>query len=295
MALKVPRPKTVDTKSGPATVKPATAKRKDSWRGRSYTLPDGTKLKSVTTILNVIGKPALVNWAANVEREAVVEASRLVYERLGSNTISSISFEAALLTELTSVKSHRRQMENAAAIGTLVHARIEWELRTAMGVKTEEPRIPEEHLDMKTGDRSEHPAHVAYRAYKAWADEAQLKPLAIEQQVYSLKYKYAGTMDVYGECYGARTLLDWKTGKSIYDEAKLQNAAYRHAWIEMEQAEAPIVGLIVRLPKMPDDPGFETLPISWDEQERLMITFRAAKYLSDWSDENYAAWKAKND
>lgn len=279
----------------PKVALPPKAKQNTNRGGyRKYTLPDGTVLKSVTTILDVIGKKALIGWAANVERDAVVEAARLVYERLGGNVISSVSFEAALLTELTSVKQHRRQMETAAAIGSLVHARIEWEMRTAMGVKTREPKIPEQFVDQKSGELSEHPAHVAYRAYQAWRDEAQVKPLAIEQQVYSLKYRYAGTMDLYCEAYGARTLLDWKTSKSIYDEAKLQNAAYRHAWIEMGQAEAPIAGLIVRLPKMPDDPGFETLPIAWAEQERLMIVFRAAKYLSDWADENYKRWKEAN-
>jgi len=274
----------------------AGVKQNNGPRGRSYTLEDGTKLKSVTTILKVIDKPALMNWAANTEREACVEAARVVYERLGGNVISDVSFEAALLTELTTVKSHRRQAESAAAIGTLVHARIEWELRGKMGKKSKlEPRIPEQQIDRKTREVTEHPAHVAYRAYQAWAKEAQLKPLAIEQKVWSLKYKYAGTMDVYGECYGARTLLDWKTGKSIYDEAKLQNAAYRHAWVEMEQAEAPITGLIVKLPKMPDDPGFETKVITWDEQEKLMVAFRAAKYLSDWIEANYKAWKEKQD
>jgi hypothetical protein len=136
---------------------------------------------------------------------------------------------------------------------------------------------------------------VAYRAYKEWEKESQLKPIAIEQKVWSRKYKYAGTMDVYGECYGARTLLDWKTGKSIYDEASLQNAAYRHAWVEMEQAEAPIVGLIVKLPKREDDPGFETRVIPWEDQDALMIAFRAAKYLSDWKDANYKAWKERQD
>lgn len=265
-------------------------------RGRSYTLEDGTKLKSVTTILKVLDKPALVGWAANKEREACVEAARLVFERFGDNKVSGVSFEAALLTELTSVKSHRRETESAAAIGTLVHSRIEWELRTKLKIRSKmEPKIPEHQVDRKTGEVSEHPAHVAYRAYQEWVKESKLVPLAIEQRVWSRKYGYAGTMDVYGECYGVRTLLDWKTGKSIYDEALLQNAAYRHAWIEMGQAEAPVSGLIVKLPKTADDPGFELKTVPWNAQEKLMIAFRAAKYLSDWVEANYNAWKGAQD
>lgn len=273
----------------------AKMKQNNSWRGRSYTLPDGTVLKSVTTILKVIDKPALVNWAANLERESCVEAARVVFERLAGRKVSSTTFEAALLTELTSVKQHHRELEKASAIGTLTHGRIEWELRTQLGQKPKkEFRLPEQIVDPQSGEISEHPAHIAYRSYKAWRDEAQLKPLAIEQRVFSRKYKFAGTLDLYCEAYGALTVLDWKTGKGIYDESSLQNAAYRHAWIEMEQAEAPIAGLVVRLPKQPDDPGFETKVIPWSEQEPLMVAFRAAKYLSDWTDANYKRWKEAN-
>lgn len=272
----------------------AQLKQNNGRRGRTYTLPDGTVLKSVTTILKVIDKPALVNWAANLERDSCVEAARLVFERLAGRKVSATTFEAALLTELTTVKQHHRELEKAGAIGTLVHNRIEWELRAQLGQKLKEVRLPEQHVDQKSGEISEHPAHIAYREYQKWRDEARLKPIAIEQRVFSRKYKYAGTLDVYCEAYGALTLLDWKTGKGIYDEAGLQNAAYRHAWIEMEQAEAPIAGLIVRLPKMPDDPGLETKVIPWEDQDRLMVAFRAAKYLSDWADENYRRWKEAN-
>ena len=52
---------------------------RDDGYGRStrfYTLPDGeTSYPSVTSILSAVNKPALVPWAAKVEREAVMGAA----------------------------------------------------------------------------------------------------------------------------------------------------------------------------------------------------------------------------
>src|SRR6185295_4143635 len=54
-------------------------KRQDGPSGRFY-LVDGEPLPSVTHILQVIGKPALINWAANQERTLVIEAAADLYE-----------------------------------------------------------------------------------------------------------------------------------------------------------------------------------------------------------------------
>jgi len=80
----------------------------------------------------------------------------------------------------------------------------------------------------------------------------------VEQVVYSEKHRYAGTLDLLAEVNGVLTVVDWKTGKAVYSEAHLQNAAYRQAVREMKHGD-PKQGLIVRLPKTYDDPEFEVV------------------------------------
>jgi len=251
---------------------------------------------SVTTVLAVIGKPALISWAANMERELVLRAAGDAYEAIGTAGVSRTSFDAHVLTELTNTRGHQRQKETASAIGTLVHARIEWELRSKLAGKKlpKEPKIPEQQVDPKTREITVHPALVAYEAYTAWRKDVNFKPRAIEQRVWSRKYGYAGTMDVEGLVRDVPTLLDWKSSKAIYDEALLQNAAYRQAWIEMGHGAAPLHGLIVKLPKNPDDPGFETRDVPWEMQDELFVVFRAARHLWVWQRKMYERWKEAN-
>ena len=70
---------------------------------------------------------------------------------------------------------------------------------------------------------------------------------------------YAGTLDLYARVKGVLTVLDWKSGKAIYPEAFLQNVAYRHAAKRLGMPSAQ--GLIVRLPKLVDDPAWEVMPV----------------------------------
>ena len=54
-------------------------------------------------------------------------------------------------------------------------------------------------------------------------------------------------------------VIDWKSGKAIYPEAFLQNIAYRHA--AAHQGLAAEQGIIVRLPKLFDDPAWEAMAV----------------------------------
>ena len=101
----------------------------------------------------------------------------------------------------------------------------------------------------------------AFMAYEDWRKATTLSPRAIEQVVWSDRHGFAGTMDLYAEVtldgVAIPAVLDWKSGKGIYAEALLQNAAYVQALIEMGHAAPPVAGVIVRLPKVETDPAFE--------------------------------------
>jgi hypothetical protein len=215
-----------------------------SWRDRFYTI-EGQRLPSVTTILDIIAKPALGPWYAKEERRYFETAMLEVLSRPGARDPEFVL--AAVAQAVTGVKAADREKQKAAAIGTAVHAGIEWELRRQLG----EDAGPALHLPEA--------AAWAVESWKDWARSVNLEPLAIERTVYCLECGYAGTLDLYARVKGVPTVLDWKSGKAIYPEAFLQNLAYRHAATGAGLPSAQ--GLIVRLPKQLDDPAWEVMPV----------------------------------
>lgn len=254
------------------------AKRTDGRSGRFYTVK-GVDYPSVTTILSCISKPALVNWAASVEREMViVESAKLYGDLHGKEKISSLLWATQLQGRLGEERGHKKELAKAGEIGTQCHALIEWTLRTSMCEKCG----PAPEINDK--------AKWAFAAWMRWKDKVNLKPISIETTVVSERYGFAGTMDLLAEVNGELTLLDWKTGKAIYPESFLQNAAYRHATRELGIGD-PLRGLIVRLPKVDTDPEFE-IADAGDEWLNFK-TFLTAFDLWKWQQRTEEARKEK--
>jgi len=216
-----------------------------SWdRSRFYRI-EGSDLPSVTTVLEVIAKPALGPWYAKEERRYFEAAMLEVLSKPGARDPEYVL--TAVAEAVTGVKAADREKQRAATIGTAVHAGIEWHLRTKLG----EDAGPEPHLPDA--------AAWAVESWKDWAAKVALEPLAIERTVYCVACGYAGTLDLYARVEGIPTVLDWKTGRAIYSEALLQNVAYRHA--ARQQGMPSSQGLIVRLPKLLDDPAWEVMAV----------------------------------
>ena len=252
--------------------------RQDSPSGRFY-LVDGESLPSVTHILGCIGKPALVNWAANQERTLVSEASADLYEDLVKlpKPLARTSYLTTLQARIGKTKAHTRELAKAGEVGTQAHALIEWRMRHALGQAIgPEPRVTDA-------------AQWAFMAFEDWARSVDLTPRLIEQTVYSRVHGYAGTMDLIATVSGENKLIDFKTGKAIYGEASLQNVAYQVALSEMGH-ERPRGGLIVRLPKVESDPAFEVVEVAG--VETLFPTFLAVKVVWVWWYAQDAAYRA---
>ncbi len=231
-------------------------------RARFYTI-DGQHWPSVTTVLDIIAKPALGPWYAKEERRYFEAAMLEVLSKPGARDPEYVL--TAVAEAVTGVKAADRAKQQAASIGAAMHAGIEWALRTQLGEDAgPEPRLPDA-------------AAWAVESWKDWAKSVALEPLAIERTVYCEVCGYAGTLDLYARVSGVLTVLDWKSGKAIYPEAFLQNVAYRHAAVRRGMPAAQ--GLIVRLPKYQDDPAWEAMPVP----EALTVEdFRAALRLWRW-------------
>jgi len=236
------------SKSGYRTYEVETAE------GEIYNFP------SVTTILSVVGKPALINWAANVSRDQVLKVAADLYTAIRNNPpMNKLTFEATLKQWLGKDKAHEKELARAGDIGRQLHKRIEWIMRGELGqVTTKEPPLSTD-------------AQKAFQQWVAWRSQVNLRPILVEQQVYSLEYGYAGMLDLYGEIDGELSVIDWKSGKAIYPEHPLQNAAYRLAFEEMGHGKVQ-TGHIIRLPKTKSD-TFEVMRIGNDRFHRDFSVF----------------------
>jgi hypothetical protein len=239
-------------------------------KSRFYDI-NGKHLPSVTTILSCIGKPALIAWSAKVERLMVMEESAALYETVAETPkMSKIAWLTTLQDRLGKTKASQKELAKASEIGSQAHVWIEHNIKAQL------------MHDVGPAPIISPAAHLAVAAWENWKATVNFKPLLCEQPVWSEKYGYAGTMDLLAEINGEETLLDWKTGKAVYQEAFLQNAAYRYALREMKLTQNQFTkGMIVRLPKVESDPGFEAVPIMEQESE-LLATFLHVLELWKW-------------
>lgn len=245
-----------------------TPRRKDGPSGRFYEV-DGKEYPSVTHILKCIGKPALINWAANQERMMCIDvAANLYMQTVKLAPMSRPAFITTFQKWLGNDRKHKKELEKAGDIGSQIHALIEWNLRRELGqLVDQEPRVVDA-------------AQWAFMAFQDWAARVKLKPIYIEQTVYSDKYEFAGTMDLLAEVDGVVSLIDFKSGKAIYGEAHLQSVAYQEAFIEMGHMPQPEQGIIVRLPKNENDPEFETVVVP--DRKSLFPVFLAVRQVWEW-------------
>jgi len=266
--------------------------RSDGWGrySRFYTTPEGQTYPSVTTILKAVNKPALVAWAAREERKMILSALRGLMERTQKGT-SKLQFMNRLDDAIGEQKAHTKILNKAGDIGSEIHSMAEWVLRSEL--KQEVGPEPE----LSDG------AQQGFVAWDDWRQSVNLVPLLIEQTVYSDKHKYAGTLDLLCEMDlppldidgnpthlegRGHVMADWKSGKAIYVEARMQTAAYREALVEMGHAPKNVHGMVVRVPKTVGDPNVETGFITSSDYQQIFKAFLATMELWHYLDEQKA-------
>lgn len=223
-------------------------------RARFYEV-DGEQYPSVTTVLDIISKPALGPWYAREERKYLLAA-------MGEALRAKVPHKKilALIAELAKEKKAAdRAKDKAANIGTQVHKMIEYTIRRQLKLKVEErPAMSEAALRV-------------FKSWERWWKRSKIRPLKIETRVHCVGCGYAGTMDLLAEQNGKAVVLDWKTSKGIYWEMLLQNIAYRHACRKM--GIKTYGGILVRIPKTEDESEVEIHPVKKGE-----VSFDAFKH-----------------
>jgi len=200
------------------------------------------EIPSVTTILSIIGKPALISWAANTAIDYVsqqIEPGKS-YDELELQAV----WEGGK-------RAHYQKKTDAGTVGMFLHKFIE------QYIKGENPAAPvNEGLRDSVG------------LFLAWVEKHQVKFLLSEQMVMSRKYHFVGTLDFVCTIDGKMYLGDLKTSSGIYPEMFLQTAAYRLARTEEYPEEDYAGQLIIRIGKEGD---FEVAIVRDDVAYRSML------------------------
>ena len=190
---------------------------------------DGTRVKipSVTRIIGVLEKPALMYWAAEVVARFLIglipdiKAGKLV---LTPEDAKDLFWKAK--------KEPERLKEEAGNVGTLTHEAVEHYLKTGGKPKGLSPEV------QKT-----------FNAFLSFSKQLKLgKIIATEKILFSSSYEYAGRLDIFAWLGSKKYIIDIKTGKDFYKEQPLQLSAYSNAYEEMTGEKVDGIG-IIRLSK----------------------------------------------
>lgn len=162
----------------------------------------------VTTVTNVLDKPALTNWhKTQVAEAAIIHAERLIEDRDRGDVEAAVVY----LLNLRNEGSHGRDR------GSRIHATLESVLR-------------HEPYELEPADEP------AITGARTWLNQVRPEPIEVESFLINRSLGYGGTLDLVARIDGEVWLLDWKTSKTVawpngnvYDEMRLQLAAYAHA------------------------------------------------------------------
>lgn len=111
--------------------------------------------------------------------------------------------------------------DEAAAVGTLAHALVQAHLS---GEMLDTSMFSSAQIDL---------AENAVLSYLEWESRHKIEPILLEKPMVSEKLRYGGTLDCYCMLDDVPTLIDFKTGKAIYDEYFVQTAGYKNLLMEL--------------------------------------------------------------
>ena len=105
-----------------------------------------------------------------------------------------------------------KYVDNLAEIGTLAHDMV---VNQLLGRETDISDHSPKQVEK---------AQKCLDSYNKWKSGQKIVPIVVEQPLVSEVYQFGGTPDFYGAVNDVLTLIDYKTGKGIYDEHFIQVA-----------------------------------------------------------------------
>jgi hypothetical protein len=224
-------------------------RRVDTAKSHHYVDANNRRVPGVTTILNGLPKPALINWAGTATAGYAVDH----WDELAALAPSE------RLKKLQGARYEDR--DKAANRGTEVHGLAE------RLVRGEQIEVPEELA-----------GHV--ESYVHFLDEFDPQPLMVEGVIFSHRHGYAGTLDLVADfpTLGKRLLVDLKTNRSgIFGETALQLAGYRYAdtYLDADGNEAPMLEVDGCAAIHVKADGFDLIPLTAGPQQHRDLLYVA--------------------
>lgn len=158
----------------------------------------------------------------NSKGEVVPSVTAIINESLGWN--KNILVNWARKTALSGKDPNVKKKE-AADIGTLAHSMINAHL------------LEQEPVLQGYSDFQIEQAKNCFEAYLRWEKKHLNELVATEIKLVSDKYNYGGTADMIAVIDGNLSIVDFKSSNGVYVEHKIQVAAYKKIYEEMENKE----------------------------------------------------------
>lgn len=188
-----------------------------------------SRVYGVTSIVKVIDKPFLVQWAVDT---ALTYIKKVGEDCSLRNVDAQLAF-AEVMRSLDEAKYlHRGRGMEAARKGSEAHKWVENHIK---GIKQALPK----DQDVKN----------SCFAYLQFVDRYKPKFILSEEMVLSKKHSYAGTLDFTAKIDGELVLGDFKTSRDVYDTHFLETAARIKARREEFPSEKYKKMVLVRLGK----------------------------------------------
>jgi len=160
-----------------------------------------------------------------------------------------------------------------------------------------------EHLSRKKQDYSEYSkddidkAENCLLSFYEWEKTNKIEPILIETPFVHEDFDYGGTIDCYCKLNGVLTLIDFKTGKALYDEMFYQVAAY---YLLLKDNGKEVKQIRILRIGRDENEGFEdrlckNLNYHWDIFYHCLEIYKTKKKIKNGSDDFYNFTKKVSD
>ena len=196
---------------------------------------NGIQYPSVTSIIGQLEKPALIAWASNCAVDYVAENIKAIQNPAGPHVVDHILRDAR--------QAFRNAGDKAKDIGTITHDAIEQYVKAGVDSSESYPEQVQNSL----------------LAFYDWEQKNHVVWEESELTLFNIEKGYSGTCDAVATVNGVRYLVDFKTSKAVYDEYRLQLAAYRAAY-NLMYPDRPLDHVaVLRLDKETGEPEWRDL------------------------------------
>ena len=164
---------------------------------------NGKRTTGVTTYLGIKDKSRpLMSWQGVIIRDYLLALDKITHKDV---------YAAILQPEL--------KKKEAADLGHEIHAWSEQYIKSKLGEKGS--LLPDMPEDQRVAN--------GVMAFLDWELEHKVKFISSERPVYSKKHDYIGTLDIEAMVGKKRCLVDLKSSNGLYNEVRMQTAAYATA------------------------------------------------------------------